>query len=48
MDKWLRLIWRLENIVGHVANILWSKEINYIRENMRKWFRMEKENRNKI
>jgi len=36
MDKWLRLIWRLENTVGRAENILWYKEISYIREKYEK------------
>jgi hypothetical protein len=36
MDKWLKLIWRLENTVGHAKNILLSKEISCIREKYEK------------
>jgi hypothetical protein len=32
MDKWLKLIWQLKNTIGCAENILWSKEINYIKE----------------
>lgn len=46
MDKWLKLIWRLENTIGRADNILWPKEIYYIKEkNKRKWIRKEIENK---
>jgi hypothetical protein len=31
-DRQLKLIKRLENIMGHAENILWAKEISYVKE----------------